>query len=96
MTAETYQIHNQTSMMTLQSVINISVPGWAYDMTGRYPISFFISGGVAILASVLLIPVRNYRHDAAKQWTRDKLESLDTNKPCRALLVNPLMPICTF
>ncbi len=36
--------------------------GWAYDVSGYYPTSFFLGGCAAILASVLLIPVRNYRH----------------------------------
>ncbi len=55
--------------------------GWAYDMTGYYPFSFFIGGAVAMIASVLLLPIRNYRHDVNHKETLDRDCGVDKDRP---------------
>ncbi len=43
--------------------------GWLYDITGHYPASFFLGFGSALIAALVMVPIRNYRYtDTHKTW----------------------------
>ena len=64
--------------LTPSHQISYIIAGWLYDLTEYYPASFFLGASAMLIASLVMIPVRNYRFTQTE--TEADHKQMDTNE----------------